>query len=477
MSFEFQRLTSEWEGLFRPFFREEDLEARVQPINGETRYIEANNAGSTKPSIVGLRARETASAVYTSPHSQTGPHAREITRLFNDAVETLVKLLKANDKNLMFMRNTSDVLNEISIMLSASENREPGVVAVERTAHSAQYLPWGQFHVTTEIETDQYGRAIVANYRKAFQERNYEGAPPDERIKLAAVTLSSNTNGDRLPAEIVDLARRYNVKLVADGCQDAPHHEQDTSLYDFYSLSAHKLYARGGPGVGAISKKTRPVRFGGNVVVIDTNGKPVYDIDEDGTVPRSVFDLGTIDVLGVIQCAAAYQGLHDLRFQNIEDYEQQIMQHTFNNLKDMPGVNVYIPKQYGALVLFDIDGLPSKLSGAIYDTFHGINLRSDNFCSYELMRRFNGMSLEEYKRIIEEEVRPRITKKNIPDAVRVSWSIFNRPEDIILFLDATREICDNVRKHGVAHYENFFTMDEKTGNFSLRPEFKPRLAG
>ena len=120
---------------------------------------------------------------------------------------------------------------------------------------------------------------------------------------------------------------------------------------------------------------------------------------------------------------------------------------------------MYVPQPYGTVIPFDIVGMPAKLVAEILDAEYSVGTRAGSFCTYELLRRFKGISPEEDKRIAAE-VKQGVTT-SIPSIVRASFSIYNTLQDATTFVRAVEEIS----ARGIEFYTSRYQCDPLRGHW------------
>jgi cysteine desulfurase/selenocysteine lyase len=237
------------------------------------------------------------------------------------------------------------------------------------------------------------------------------------KTKLVFVNHVSNALGTVNPIEdIIIKAHEYGAKVLVDGAQACPHIKPDLQALDvdFYVTSAHKLC--GPTGVGMLYGKLEllkslpPYQGGGEMISTVTFEKTTY-----ADLPHK-FEAGTPNIAGGIAFGAALDYMNSIGFDNIAEYENELLNYATNALKKIDGIKIYGEvKNKTAVISFNIVGIHPYDIGSILDQL-GIAVRTGHHCAQPIMDFFV-----------------------IPGTVRASFSFYNTFVEIDRFIEAVNK--------------------------------------
>jgi len=237
------------------------------------------------------------------------------------------------------------------------------------------------------------------------------------KTKLVFVNHVSNALGTVNPIEdIIIKAHEYGAKVLVDGAQACPHIKPDLQALDvdFYVTSAHKLC--GPTGVGMLYGKLEllkslpPYQGGGEMISTVTFEKTTY-----ADLPHK-FEAGTPNIAGGIAFGAALDYMNSIGFDNIAEYENELLNYATNALKKIDGIKIYGEvKNKTAVISFNIRGIHPYDIGSILDQL-GIAVRTGHHCAQPIMDFFA-----------------------IPGTVRASFSFYNTFVEIDRFVEAVNK--------------------------------------
>ena len=237
------------------------------------------------------------------------------------------------------------------------------------------------------------------------------------KTKLVFVNHVSNALGTVNPIEdIIIKAHEYGAKVLVDGAQACPHIKPDLQALDvdFYVTSAHKLC--GPTGVGMLYGKLEllkslpPYQGGGEMISTVTFEKTTY-----ADLPHK-FEAGTPNIAGGIAFGAALDYMNSIGFENIAEYENELLNYATNALKKIDGIKIYGEvKNKTAVISFNIVGIHPYDIGSILDQL-GIAVRTGHHCAQPIMDFFV-----------------------IPGTVRASFSFYNTFVEIDRFIEAVNK--------------------------------------
>lgn len=455
-----QDLQNFWDEEIMPRFTEAALEARVELLDGTSvRYVNLDNAATTKPfkAVVGRVNKELDG--YGSVHRGAGQHSRQTTEKYDKARNTIGSFVGATPDNyVIFTKNTTEAINQAAALLGSD-----GLALVSDIEHSSNLLPWLRRGRVAQFKTGARGEIDPAEIEKIIEEIASELTA---LLSVISVTGASNITGYQPPIyDIAELAHRHNARLLVDVCQLIPHEkvnvlpDSEPRHLDFITFSGHKMYAPFGVGV-----LVGPKQFFDNAVPYQLGGGNLSYITPDLKIKRPYterdHDPGTPNAIGVLALEEAIKQLEQIGMSRIRDYEHQLVGLALEELRQIPGVIVYLGKGHSSIVPFDIQGMEPKLVAEILAREHGVGARAGSSCAYRLIDKLKGVAQEQAFKIADE-IDKGITA-NIPGIVRASFGIYNNVNDARRFVDAVREIANN----GFGYYKSRYSMNPRTGDWT-----------
>lgn len=213
----------------------------------------------------------------------------------------------------------------------------------------------------------------------------------DHTIKIASITACSNVTGIKTPYyEIAKLIHRYSGVCFIDFACSAPYvaidmHPADEEAYlDAIFFSPHKFL--GGPGTSGVllfNKKlyrnmVPDCPGGGTVSWTNPWGEHKYI---DSIEERE--DGGTPGFMQVIRTALAVKLKEQMGVANILERESELVRYVFEQLQDVPGLNILAPQHRERLgvISFYIEGLHYNLGVKMLNDRFGIQTRGGCSCA------------------------------------------------------------------------------------------------
>lgn len=423
-----------------------------------TGRVVTNNAASTQPPLELLALYHTLAAHYENVHRGQSDASQRTTRMFEAAYDDIAAFLHASSRReVVVVRNATEAHNTVMHALLA-DFRDGDNIVTTLLEHNSNFVPW--YAMCREI-LPKFGRRV--SYRLArFDARTGEldlehlASLIDARTKLVCCTGASNFLGTKPPlADIRALAgdsgyvqpdgerRSY---LLIDGAQLVPGSPVDFQMLgaDFLSFSFHKMLAPF--GVGVLLAKERlleslpPFLYGGDMIA---DGDVSAEHVGYGTLPWK-YAAGTPNILGTIVSAQALRLLLDLAltptqpswFSTTRSIERQsvdaamarvsawttaLTARALEALSNIPGLTVYGPREAArrtSLVAFNVAGHdPLVLAQALNE--RGVEARAGCHCA---------------------ALAHRALRLDPPASCRLSFYLYNSPDDVDHAVDAVRRI-------------------------------------
>lgn len=383
-------------------------------VNGAPLVYFDNGATTQKP----WRVINSISDFYQNSNANIhrGVHtlSREATELFEAARHTIAGHFNVSDpQQVVFTAGTTDGINLVANGLARGYLKEGDEILLGTYEHHSNILPW-------QLWAEEHKGKIKAIPLLADQSLDVAAIEGliTERTKLIAVAHVSNTLGVITDLQkIKSIASKYNLALMVDGAQSAPHMQVDLQQLgtDFFVCSAHKLYGPTGIGMLYLSEKwlrELPVsKPGGGTIKTVSFERAEYA----GGALR--FEPGTPDISGALGFAEAIRFMNELGMQAVFQHEHELAQHAQRCLEQLPEVEVYGKSSHKAGVIsFNVKGQHPFDVGTLLDKY-GIAVRTGHHCTQPLMACLG-----------------------VAGTVRISFAVYNTTEEIDYFTEKLKKV-------------------------------------
>lgn len=389
-----------------------DFPILSQTVNGKPLVYFDNGATSQKPQIV-IDAevkyyQEINANIHRGVHtlSQLATDAYEISR---GKVKEHINAKFAHE--VLFTSGTTHGINLVTNGF-ASILKPGDEVIVSSLEHHSNIVPWQMLCEKTGailkvIPINENGELII----EAFD------ALLSEKTKVVTVNHISNALGIINPIKyIIDKAHAVGAAVLIDGAQAVPHLKPDVQELDcdFYAFSGHKMCGPTGTGIlygkEEWLNKLPPYQGGGEMIKEVTFEKTTY-----ADLPHK-FEAGTPNIAGGIVLGTAIDYLNTIGFENIQEYENELLAYATKRLLEIEGLRIYgTGKNKASVVSFNIDGIHPYDVGSIIDKL-GIAVRTGHHCAQPIMSFFC-----------------------IPGTIRASFSFYNTKEEIDAMVEAVKK--------------------------------------
>jgi cysteine desulfurase/selenocysteine lyase len=389
-----------------------DFPILTQKVNGKPLVYFDNGATSQKPQIV-IDAevkyyQEINANIHRGVHtlSQLATDAYEISR---GKVKDHINAKFAHE--VLFTSGTTFGINLVANGF-ASILKPGDEVIVSSLEHHSNIVPW---QMLCE-KTGAILKVIPINENGELMMEAFD-ALLSEKTKLVTVNHISNALGIINPIKyIIDKAHAVGAAVLIDGAQAVPHLKPDVQDLncDFYAFSGHKMCGPTGTGIlygkEAWLNKLPPYQGGGEMIKEVTFEKTTY-----ADLPHK-FEAGTPNIAGGIVLGTAIDYLNDVGFENIQQYENELLEYATKRLLEIEGLKIYgTGKNKASVVSFNIDGIHPYDIGSIIDKL-GIAVRTGHHCAQPIMSFFC-----------------------IPGTIRASFSFYNTKEEIDQMVEAVKK--------------------------------------
>lgn len=418
------------------------IDARVPLISGRTvPYINLDNAASTPALRDVWDAVQRALVHYSSVHRGTGFKSRVSTEAYDRAHEVMARFVGADPAThtVIFGKNTTEAINKLAFRYRLGPDQ---VVITTAMEHHSNDLPWRARARLVRVGVTASGRLDEHHLDRLLEQFG-------SRVALLTVTGASNVTGFVQP--IHRLARKVHGvggRILVDAAQLAPHRRidmkpaGDREHIDFVALSGHKMYAPFGTGalVGprAIFQQGAPEYPGGGTVEIVTPDAVHWADAPDRD------EAGSPNVIGAIAMAAAAEALMSAGMDEIARHERALTSYALERLQSIPDLTLYGERCLFAdedrvgVIPFNLEPLHHALVAAILGYEGGIGVRNGCFCAQVYVSHLLRLPEAEQQRLRRAHLAG--DKSRTPGMVRISFGVYNTPEDVDALVTMLRKI-------------------------------------
>jgi cysteine desulfurase/selenocysteine lyase len=387
----------------------QDFPILTQKIGKNPLVYFDNGATSQKPKLV-INAIE---HYYTTINANIHRGVHTLSQLATDAYEVSREKIRAHINaneagEVIFTSGTTEGINVVASCFTTLL-KEGDEIIISYMEHHSNIVPWQMLCERTGanlkvIPINQKGELIFSEFEKLLS----------EKTKVVSVNHASNALGTLNPIEkIISKAHAYGAAVMIDGAQAVAHLKPDVQKLDcdFYTFSAHKMC--GPTGVGILYgkrewlEKLPPYKGGGEMIKQVTFEKTTY-----AEIPHK-FEAGTPNIAGGIVFGKAIDYLNEIGFENIAQYEKELLDYATEKLLEIPNLVVYgTSDKKVSVISFNVTGIHPYDIGTIIDKM-GIAVRTGHHCAQPVMEFYQ-----------------------IPGTIRASFSFYNTKEEIDLFIGA-----------------------------------------
>ncbi|MGH7462507.1 MAG: aminotransferase class V-fold PLP-dependent enzyme, partial [Longimicrobiales bacterium] len=310
----------------------EDFPILRQKVHGKPLVYLDNAATSQKPQAVIDAIRRFYVTDCSNVHRGVHLLSEQATKAYEDARIKAQRFLNAGDiREIIFVRGTTEAINLVAQTYGRTHVGAGDEVLITAMEHHSNIVPW---QILCEQKEARLRVAPISDRGEVLLEEfeRLLGA----RTKIVAVTHVSNALGTINPVRrIVQSAHGWNVPVLIDGAQAAPHLQIDVQALDcdFYAFSGHKVFGPTGIGVlygkSALLDAMPPYQGGGDMISSVTFEKTTYN-----KLPYK-FEAGTPNVAGAIGLGAALEYVHGLGMEKIVAHETDLLAYATSALEVM----------------------------------------------------------------------------------------------------------------------------------------------
>jgi selenocysteine lyase/cysteine desulfurase len=211
-----------------------------------------------------------------------------------------------------------------------------------------------------------------------------------------------------------------------------------------------------------IFKKGDPDYSGGGTVLIVTE-EDVFWRD-----PPDKEEAGSPNVVGAVALGLSVRLLNKVGLENVAQHESHLTKRILQGLKQYEKVELYGPQNSEVesrlgVIPFNIKNLPHPKTAAILGCEFGIGVRNGCFCAHPYVKILLKLSEPESDLLIAKIRKGE--RVDLPGMVRVSFGIYNTPEEVDYFLESVKQIC-------AGNFHGDYVLDPVQGEYWPKG-FKP----
>ncbi len=271
-----------------------------QQVHGKPLVWLDNAATTQKPQNV----IDAVSRFYAYDNSNIHRGAHTLAARSTDAFEQARQKIQAfsgasSSKEIVFVRGSTEGINLVTQTYGRKFLQPGDEIVLSTLEHHANIVPWQM----VAKEKGAVLRVIPVTDRGEVMLEAYE-AILGPRTKVVALTHASNSLGTILPvAEMAQMAKRYNARVLIDGAQTVAHMPLNVQQLgaDFFVFSGHKIF--GPTGIGVVYAKEElleimpPWQGGGSMIRNVTFEETTF------AEPPAKFEAGTPNVADAVGLA------------------------------------------------------------------------------------------------------------------------------------------------------------------------------
>ncbi|MDD4576504.1 MAG: cysteine desulfurase, partial [Bacteroidales bacterium] len=311
-------------------------------------------------------------------------------------------------------RGTTESINLVAYSFFKRFVKAGDNIIISALEHHSNIVPW---QMACENHNAQL-RVLPMNENGSLQLEKLNDLI-DNNTKIVAINHVSNALGTINPIkEIIAIAHSKNVPVLLDGAQAISHIKVDVQELDvdFYCFSGHKVFAPMGIGIlygkESLLNEMPPYQGGGEMIKEVSFEKTTYN-----ELPFK-FEAGTPSVGDVIGLHKALEYVQKLGLQNIAEYEDELLEYATKRIQEIPDVRIFAKDISKTAILSFLVGKNHPYDiGVLLDKM-GIAIRTGHHCTQPIM--------DFYK---------------IPGTLRASFAFYNTKEEINLFIEALKKVC------------------------------------
>ncbi|WP_174847753.1 cysteine desulfurase SufS [Yersinia artesiana] len=359
-----------------------DFPLLSREVNGQPLAYLDSAASAQKPQIVIDRElnfyREGYAAVHRGIHTLSAEATGQMEAVRSQVADFINA---ASAEEIVFVKGTTEAINLVANSYGRHFLQAGDSIIITEMEHHANIVPWQMLAKEIGIEIRVWPLTATGEL-----ELTALAGLMDNTTRLLAITQVSNVLGTVNPIkEIVAQAKAAGLVVLVDGAQAVMHQTVDVQDLgcDFYVFSGHKLYGPSGIGIlygkSELLQQMPPWEGGGAMIktVSLTQGTTFAD------APWR-FEAGSPNTAGIMGLGAAISYVNGLGLDNIQQYEQSLMQYALEQLSQIKSLTLYGPAERAGVIAFNLGQHHAYDVGSFLDQY-GIAIRTGHHCAMPLM--------------------------------------------------------------------------------------------
>lgn len=390
-----------------------DFPILSEKVHGKPLVYFDNAATSQKPLCVIEGIKQYYESYNSNVHRGVHDLSQKATLAYENSRKTVQRFLNAKiSDEIVFTKGTTDAINIVANAWGINHLQKGDEIIISTMEHHSNIVPWQMVCEKTGAELvvspiNQDGELLISEFKHRL----------NSRTKLVAITHVSNTLGTINPIEqIIEEARKYDVKILIDAAQSAPHFALDMQKIDcdFLAFSGHKILAPTGIGVLYVKmdnyNEMTPFIGGGDMIKEVTFEKTTYND------PPLFLEAGTPNISGAIALDIALNYILKIGLENIAKQESDLLAYATEEIKMIDVVQIIgRAKEKTSVLSFLLDNVHPFDVGTLLDQM-GIAIRTGHHCTQPLMDFYQ-----------------------IPGTARASFAFYNSMEEVDYFISSLKK--------------------------------------
>jgi len=320
-----------------------------------------------------------------NPHRGAYSLSIDATNCYEDGRKKVANFINARySEEIIFSKNATESLNLVARSYGMDNLNAGDEVVLSIMEHHSNLVPWQDVCK----KKNAILKYMYINDNNELSDEEIETKITD-KTKIVGITHVSNVLGTiNNINKIIKLAHKHGAIVIVDGSQSIPHMKIDVQNMnaDFFIFSGHKMLAPMGIGVlygkKDLLNKMSPFLMGGDMI------EYVYEQDTTFAPLPNKFEAGTQNVEGVVGLSSAIDYYNKIGFDNIEQYEKELLHYAREKLSTLDFLDLYYPsneENHSSVISFNIKGVHPHDVASILDS-KGVCVRSGNHCAQPLLR-------------------------------------------------------------------------------------------
>ena len=390
-----------------------DFPILSEKVHGKPLVYFDNAATSQKPLCVIEGIKQYYESYNSNVHRGVHDLSQKATLAYENSRKTVQRFLNAKTSDeIVFTKGTTDAINIVANAWGINHLQKGDEIIISTMEHHSNIVPWQMVCEKTGAELvvspiNQDGELLISEFKHRL----------NSRTKLVAITHVSNTLGTINPIEqIIEEARKYDVKILIDAAQSAPHFTLDMQKIDcdFLAFSGHKILAPTGIGVLYVKmdnyNEMTPFIGGGDMIKEVAFEKTTYND------PPLFLEAGTPNISGAIALDIALNYILKIGLENIAKQESDLLAYATDKIKMIDAVQIIgKAKEKTSVLSFLLDNVHPFDVGTLLDQM-GIAIRTGHHCTQPLMEFYQ-----------------------IPGTARASFAFYNSMEEVDYFISSLKK--------------------------------------